>query len=651
MLQDLLVQKNGVPMAAGTVTCYHDLNRTTLKNWYYLTGSPGNYTYTTLPNPLTLSAAGTIADINGVDTIPFFYPYLETDNVTIDTYYITIVSFDGLTTITRQNFPPFPGNGVSPLTTNANLNNLIVNGGFWRNLLPNSTNVTPTSIPLSAVTQMIVAPSQHDGFFFPDIQFLKNNTSATDILTFLPFPLTNTNVIINDNVPEYYINHVCSAAGSGETQKCYQFPIALHINNLVNVPYTVTIQAQNGGTGSGAASTIQLRLLQYTGTGTSSPSPMLIAQTALVLTTDWADYTLTDVFPPTAGLTLGQGADDAYYLQVWMPFNTACTINFTKPSLYLTQNVVPSYAFETYDQVDSVINSPRTGDIRITANSFFPYGWVPMNDGFIGINNSFTSNNYARANQDVWPLFNLLYQLALPYDTGSMVNVICQLVHFTSANTAININYSGNAYNDFTGNSGNNALVLTKMMGRVLMGTVPIPALEVGVYTQGIVSVTNAGGFILITVTNGAPLFQGQPITFTTTGGGTIPGNIQVNAVYYVTNLSGNTFMVANTYTNAISGTGLAFINSGSLPLQIITSTTGVAIGEYGHSQASTEIGSHIHGLTGQTGTANSTVTVGGASTFLTNSPGAAVTLANTPAGAPFNIVQPATFYNMFIKL
>ena len=46
--------------------------RTTLKNWYYQTGTAGAYTYEALPNPLTLSAAGTVCDDNGADVIPFF---------------------------------------------------------------------------------------------------------------------------------------------------------------------------------------------------------------------------------------------------------------------------------------------------------------------------------------------------------------------------------------------------------------------------------------------------------------------------------------------------------------------------------------------------------------------------------------------------
>jgi hypothetical protein len=416
MLQDSFVDKNGTPMANGTVTCYHDDSRTTLKNWYYQTGTPGAYTYIALPNPLTLSAAGTITDINGVDTIPFFYPYLETDETIIDKYYITIVNQFDTNQITRANFP-YNVTAMGAPTTVTSFKNLIVNNGFWRNIQPNTLNVLPNvGVNLTNATAVTVAPSQHDGFTAPDIIFSKSVTGSGDSVTFIPFPLSNQLLITNPNTntPEYYLQHNCISPTTGETFKYYQFPIALHVNSLANVNYTVSIQAQNAGPVSSTASTIELRLLQYTGTGTTSPNPTVIQQTPLVLTPGWATYTLTDVFPPTAGLTLGAGADDGLFLQVWMPLNTACTINFTKLSLYLTTNAVPEYDFQTYDDVNAIISSSRTGDIRISLNFFGEitsflsgaFGWVNANDGTIG---TAASGATSRANADTWPLYNLLW--------------------------------------------------------------------------------------------------------------------------------------------------------------------------------------------------------------------------------------------------
>src|SRR5688572_32217220 len=130
MLQDYLVDKStGAPLTAGIITCYQDNSRTTLKNWYYQSGVSGNYTYIRLPNPLTLSAVGTIQDNNGNDVIPFFYPYSETDNVTRQPYYITVDNSQAQRQFTRENFPFLPNQTPSDQTI-PTLRNYIVNNVF-----------------------------------------------------------------------------------------------------------------------------------------------------------------------------------------------------------------------------------------------------------------------------------------------------------------------------------------------------------------------------------------------------------------------------------------------------------------------------------------------------------------------------------------
>lgn len=653
ILQDYLVDKTGIPMAGGTITCYHDNSRTTLKNWYYQSGTPGNYTYIPLDNPLTLSAAGTIQDTNGVDTIPFFYPYSETNSNILDPYYITIVNFFKTNVITRANFP-FIGTTSGNVNFSTSFNNIVINGGFWRNAAPNTINMTPyTSISLGSVTSAIVAPSQHDGFRTPDINFIKNSTGATEEATFVPFPLSNTPVIKNSIVPEYYLNHTCSGATTGETQKCYQFPISLHVNTLANVPFTVSIDAQNdptnGSSGVGQ-NVISLSILQDTGTGTTSPAPIVID--SITVNSTWTTYTFTGVFPGTSGLTLGKGSDDALYLQVNLPLNLTFSINFTKPSIFLTTNAISTNDFQTYDQVDSIINSPRTGDIRISANSFYPYGWVPMNDLLIGISNTHSSVAYVRANEDTWPLFNLLYTLAKPYDTGSTFNPICQL--FTVGSSSVTpINYSGNAYNDFIGNSGQNALQLTKAMGRALLGGVPAIALGSGTWTQT-VNFSNSGGNLLCTVSDVSSgyatyFYQGQPVAFT----GSLPSSLITTFVYYVTSISGNTFELSTTYAGSIAGSGIVMFAAGG-PATIVSSIQGTILGEYAHAQSLNELYNHTHNP-GSPGTSF----VEGGTGSLTINPGAGISSSIATTGGvtgegtqvPFNVTQPGTYYNMYIKL
>jgi len=627
MLQDFLIDKDGTPMAGGKITLYHDNSRTTLKNWYYQSGTPGQYTYVPLPNPLTLSASGTICDINGVDTIPFYYPYDEQDESIKDPYYITIVNQAQTNQITRANFPFSAANSGNSSTNG--VFNLITNGGFWRNIQPNYSNtVSYTSVNLTNVTNSTVSPSQHDGFSMPDVQFFKSNTSATDSLTFTPFLPSNTTVISGFVTPEYYINHHCTSQGSGETYKYYQFPIALHLQNLANQPFTFSMQAQNGGTGS---SDINIKLLQFTGTGTSSPASIPLG--TITLSTAWKSYTITTVFPDIVGLTLGSGQDDAFYLQIGMPLNAICSINFTKPSIYLTTGTIPANDFQTYDMVDAIINSPRTGDIRVGLNTFYPYGWVPMNNGTIG-NNS--SNATSRAAQETWPLFNLLWTYFGTF-YPSLPNVLAPM--FNSAGTPVN--YGSSAIADF---NANNQLSLSQTMGKVLLGTVPITA-YLGTYTSSFTAMNN-GGNLSIQFVNFLNVFNGMPIYFT---GGSLPSNLLIGTVYYVSNYNGiNAFLVSTSFANALAGTVLTFAaGSGT----VYMAGTGTFEGEYAHTQLIAELATHNHAPLSPLTEFYGNYSLGGAALFGGTGVGSANTTANTGLSTPFNVTQPGVFCNMYIKL
>lgn len=654
VLQDYLVDKDGTPMSSGTITCYHDNSRTTLKNWYYQSGTPGNYTYITLPNPLTLSAAGTISDLNGVDTIPFFYPYDELDSEEPDPYYITIVNFKQTNQITRANFP-FVGNPSGTSKAVNTYNNLITNGVFWRNIQPNEVNVTPfKSVSLNSILAfpsdgtnnnyaIIVCPSQHDGFKMTDIQFQKNNTSGTDSVTFTPFPLGFGQPIANSLLPEYYLSHTCSAAGSAETQKCYQFPISLHVNTLDNVPFTVSIEAQNsGGTGTGQ-NVITLFILQDTGTGGTAVAAKEIGQ--IVLSSSWTTYTFTSIFSSSAGLNLGTGGDDGWYLQVQMPLNTTCTVNFTKPAIYLTNDIVPSNDFQTYDQINSIISSPRTGDVRISLNQFsgfYSYGWIPMNNGTIGFNpNSMASYlPTCRNNPDVWKLYNLIWGLFKPY-TGISNNPICPMINSSGSS----IVYGASSYADFT---ANNSLTLTQMMGRVILGTVPHESLILAYGSQ--FTASNSGGNLLITTSNTMNLWNGMPFYVSNTGG-SLPGNLATNTIYYVSAFNGTTtFLVSTSFGNALAGTVIAYSSSGSGTNIIDTVLAGTVTGEYAHTQLLNEMIDHTHNAS----PANF-VNTGTGGVFSTGGSGGSTGLTGTVTGhgvqTAFNVTQPATLYNIFMKL
>jgi hypothetical protein len=663
MLQDYLVDNaTGLPMTNGTVTLYKDNSRTTFKNWYQLTGSPGSYTFIVLPNPMTLSAVGTIQDDNGNDVIPFYYPYSEDDNATPEFYYIVVTNSNGQQQFTRQDFPFGAFDAVVPVINNGvTLKNYITNNVFWRNTGTLNANTLPTD-PISGLLSARLAPSNHDGFNMPDWQFIKNVNDGTDTLTFTKFTagqFLNTSAVNPQNqdvTPEFFLNYACTGAGSS-TSKYVQVPISLHIKTLESTPVVLPFWYRLNSSGGTGGNQLTISILQFAGSGVASPMVVPIQTITMATSTNFTKSIIQFNMPSATGIALGNGGDDALYLQIGYPPGQTFNIDIAKPQLYIG-NEIASNDCDTYDQVDAIISSPRTGDLRTSINAFYPFGWVPMNDGTLG---SGTSNATARANQDTWPLFNQLWAIFSTYTSGT-VNPICQMYNSSGAAVA----YGANAIADF---SANNQLALTKMMGKVLIGTVPLPALLPATPTlQGHSSgftATSSGGALLFTTTgaNLLALYLGAVVTFAPGTAGTLPTGITANTLYYAVPQSSTTFFVAVSFANAISGniaSYVAFTNAGTPPNNAFAFFNGSFEGEYTHTQLQNEVGIHQHVPAASTGGQFICTGAGGnnygTGAFTTSSAGTTGNNTNA-AGSPlsvstaFNVVQPSTYMNFYIKL
>jgi hypothetical protein len=463
-LQDLIVSKLGIALSNGIITFYES-DMITLKNWYYQSGTgEGPFTYLAGPNPMVLSAAGTFVDVNGNDVIPFWNPWSETDPTISQPYFIKVQDQYGIEEFIRSNFPfGANGNGSGGGGTTGGvqtLDNFVLNNRFWRNIGPTTFNASTLSNNFTTAYNssgnyyyVTLAPSQNDGFSMPDFNYIKDNNTATEAITFTPFPATAGQTLTNDITPEYYINHTTTVAGTGETLKTYQFPISFHVETLDSVPATFTIQ---GMTVTGNP-TITFSIYQFLGTGVASVSPPVVKGT-ITLTNTWQKWPLTFTFPSTVGQILSGTGDDALYLQINMPRNTLCNLNFTLPTIVLG-SILPTNSFQTYDQIDTIIAKPRTGDVRSSLNNVYYFGWIPMNNGSIGnalSNVAAGASASTRANIDTWPLFNLLWNAVgatnAPLYTSSGV--------LTS--------YGASAYADF---NANNRIQVTPSLGQVIAGT------------------------------------------------------------------------------------------------------------------------------------------------------------------------------------
>lgn len=610
MLQDYLVDKDtGGPLSNGIVTMYKDNQRQTYKNWYYQTGTPGAYTYNELSNPLYLSSVGTIQDPYGNDVIPFYYPYNEDDQTVSETYYVTVYSSDennqpAVRQFTRENFP-FVASNSSPAINNPTNRNYILNNVYWRNI---------GSLDCTDVTNQSIAPSQHDGYTdsYWDIRFIKDVTGAADTIDFQPM----TETLDDDITPETYLNFQCNSVQVGETIKCIQYPISLHIATLANVQASIVIQAQN--VPGNPNNYLDIQLYQFLGTGAlSQPAPVTIQR--ITLGNTFQKFIIPVIFPDDTDLALGGGGDDAFFLRIQYPVTSVFEINHTKPQIYLS-DVVPDNDFDTYDQIESIINSPRTGDFRNSLN-YNNYGWVSANDGTIG---SASSSATTRKNKDTWPLYYFLW--------NNFIDGICPVIGGRGAS----------AYDDF---STNKPITLTRNLGRVLLGANP--------QFEGPVTFTANASTDILTLASDQIIVKGTPVIVGNSGG-SLPSPLISGTVYYVSinSLTSTTIKLSTTIENAYSGVSINLTTNGSGTNTLYNahgsiegdSTMPIGIGNmpsHNHPGSNFPI-DHFNAGSGGT-----QVIEGFSGTAGTEG----VNIASQGDGIPISVIQPSVFQNVFIKL
>ncbi len=387
----------GKPLGAGYLATFSSQDHTLLNPVFTDASGLFPWPYVTIPN---VGSLGILFDENGSQG-PFYFKFNSaTPNVL---YYLEVYDYNGVLQWTIDNFTPGTGGGGSVITTAINLENLVANSVMYRNMIGTS--------PVSASIKMKLAPGANAGLADtvsnagPDIYFLKNNASATDSVS---FPLLTLGTSFNSDVaPVNYLNYTCGIAGSAETSKLVQFPITQGVQNLSNQAMTVSIWAR---TNAGATS-ITLSWRQFFGDGGgASPGPGPIdlitpIQTITTLTAQWQKFVFQTPIPDTTGGTLGVCGNDGLFLQVQYPLDATCNIDITKASVYLG-NIAPTADYDTYDMIDAVMNTPRTGFITQGYQAPFVGGWILMDDGSIGKTGSAASN---RPNNDTFPLYNLLY--------------------------------------------------------------------------------------------------------------------------------------------------------------------------------------------------------------------------------------------------
>jgi hypothetical protein len=493
-------------------------------------------------------------------------------------------------------------------------------------------HIDDTASPINS-TNLVIAPSNHKGFtpalvnpivgtngvVGPDIRFVKSNTNATDQITFVPFAQAD-NAFTGDVTPVDYLRYQCTVIGAAETYKAFQFPICQKVKNLNNQVMTFQCWARVNAT----PVTLNVYTRQYFGSGTAASAEVRTLAGTMDLTTTWQEFNIIFTVPSTAGKSIGnpgaQTDDDALYMQLEMPLGALCDVWFTKATLHLG-SIEPDLDFDNYDQIDSIIQTPRTGDVKQSMLSSVPGGWVNMNDTSIGNVGSVATN---RANKDTFQLYKTLWDgvsdVWAPVSGGR----------------------GASAQADFVANK---VLTLPKALGRVLAG-------QNGGFGTSL-TFTAVALTDLITVSSTATLPTGTPVLVSNSGGA-LPAPLVANTPYYVINISPTTLKLALSVDLAQAGTPIDLTTDGS-GTNTLLSALGAAIGEGLHVLTIPELAAHTHapGSTATTfsgefppGTGAYDYVGGGA-----HNDGSFTATASTGGGLGHNTMQPTMFANIFIKL
>jgi hypothetical protein len=337
-LQQVLINKeDGLLMAGGLIYYYSDVNRTTPKAVYELTGSPPNYSFSPLPNPLTLSGIGTTQDANGNDVVVYLYPYDAEGNPEL--YYIQVYNAQGTFQWDRQGWPSGVAEPV-PVDETA-LFNYIPNGQF---LAHNNTAPTTTfNYGTFSATVYEVAPG---GWTVETL----STTNSTNTINFFRFGSYTNNPPTS---PRYGINVVSTSSSTSDDFKniCITFD---DVNKFASDTESYTFSFT--GKSNGADVPITINVLKYFGAGGSATiiNPATVANN-FTLTSNSQTFSIAILFGTNGSSTIGPNDDDFVQIQISLPTNVSSNTIIT--DAVLTDGNIVLTTFPTETNLDMLVRS------------------------------------------------------------------------------------------------------------------------------------------------------------------------------------------------------------------------------------------------------------------------------------------------------
>jgi hypothetical protein len=323
-LQKEIIDKNsGFSLAGGKVYFYKDTARTTLKKIYQISGTPPDYTYVELPNPITLSSVGTFQNATGDDVVVYYYPYDSEGK--IELYFVKVESATAEEQFTREGQP----NIADELETVADVTNYIPNGQF----LDHADGVIDITEPYTQI-------ARGNWFFQRSIGSL-----ATDRVSFI---LNNEYTENPTTSPRYLLQIECINPHVGDTTK----DLHLHfydVNKFASASqkYTYYFEAKSE---SGATIPVTLNRVKVFGSG---GSPEQISQIASfeVEPGSFQKFQTTFTFGTNEGKIISENGDDDVILALLFPPDATFKIRLANFVLTQGEILIPNFPAITNQQM------------------------------------------------------------------------------------------------------------------------------------------------------------------------------------------------------------------------------------------------------------------------------------------------------------
>lgn len=493
-LQEYFVSKDsGLPLSGGTLTFFRDSSRITPKTVYELTGSPPNYSYVALPNPITLSAVGTPMNGSGEDIVIYYFPFLP-DGVTEDLYYVVVQDSNGVDQFTREAWPNAAIENPSPSPSSSlPVQNQISNPQFSQILI----NDIPTLSPSSTV-------------------FSVNGSN----LEFEVAP--DWTLIASSSVPDTVVVERIAIAGS--TKAATNPPYSLAVTTGINITFCILRQRfnQNSGLWTSTANSpvflssgivIKNRInapttvsMYYQASSGTLATPFLLLSQAVGPSADYAYYTGESIQVPQSDDGL---SGESGFIDIYIKFSPASFVEVTSiqvvPSINVTEAPVLAYDLASSNRDEALMGDYYLPRVTTSPIPSILTGWdFPLNPFQFGSTATVNFGTPAYiCDQTICCVSAGSVAISRNSATGGLVidptghnNQACYILQYLSGAQVQDILFNRLSSNisAWLGAGGGNVSVAVYLYAAPSAGTIPVlPLTLVAISSAGVISSLASG--------------------------------------------------------------------------------------------------------------------------------------------------------------